>query len=147
MTMPDDRVHPDVSPVSQVSADAWEQHGAVGGQDPQGRLPAYAEAVAVTGIVQVREVPTLAAVAQAVALTAGAPLRVTGRTPQRRFIILSSNVDIYVGTEENNLRATQPVGLRVPADTLFSTAAAVEIWVVTGDSDGVVTFWSELDRG
>jgi len=147
MSMPVDINTPDVSNVAEVSADVWEQTMPVGGEDFKGRPPARATAVTVTGIVTVREVPTLGAAAQVMVLKVGDACRVVGRTDQRRFITLCANQDMYVSPQEQPLEASSPVGLFIPANTLWQTSAAVEIWAVAATTAGQVTFWAELDQG
>lgn len=146
MTMPDQTEHQDVSPVAQVAADAWLQEGPVGGQDIHGRPAATATAVTVAGLVLVRDVPALAATAQAYSLAASTPMRLGGAVPQRRHMTVVCSVAGYIGPDPNALTAAQPSGLLCPANVPIVVNSAAEVWVSL-TAPGVASCWSDLDLG
>lgn len=138
----------DVSPVAQVSADAWDQTAPVGGEDFEGRPAIQARAVTIAGITLVRDVPTLAGVAQSYPLgtlaTSGA-LRLLGAAPQRRHVTICADVAVRLGMDKALVEFGS--GLILPANTLHRSNYAGEVWVAATAGAGNVSFWAELDQG
>lgn len=136
-----------------VSADVWEQDGPIGASTDGLPQPVVAAldvlpVVAVAGVVQARETPSLMAVSNGmVGLVQGACVQVIGASPQRRRVLISTTVDCVIGTDKGTVQAG--FGLPVTAtDPPIELRAAVEVFaLVTGAGPGTIGFWAEVDPG
>lgn len=131
-----------------VSAEVWTQDGPIGASSDGFPEPDIMTAVAVAGVVQTRETPSLLAITGALtAVTQGQTFHLIGASPQRRRVLVASTVDIVVNVDRGS--AQQGLGLRIAANTApVELRAAVDIHVnVTGAGPGTVSWWAEVDPG
>lgn len=129
----------------EISSDLWEQDVPVGGENlPAGR-PAAADAVVPVGITVTREAPPLKAVANAIPVQNGQIIRIAGRTPQRRRILISGTAAFILCTSEGE--AQQGTGLSVAANMApITITAAVDLWAQASGA-GLITFLAEFYEG
>lgn len=131
-----------------VSADVWTQDGPVGASAAGFPEPERMRAVAIAGVAQTRETPSLMAVTGSLrGIVQGQSFHLIGASPQRRRVLISTSVDIVVNTERG--AAQDGYGLRIAANVApVELRAAVDIHVqVTGAGPGDVTYWAEVDPG
>lgn len=130
-----------------VSADVWTQDGPVGASDSGFPEPSVMPAVAIAGLVQVRDTPSLMAITGTIpGLGEATTVHLIGASPQRRRVLISASVDIAVNTDRG--AAQQGYGLRIPANGApVELRAAVDIYVHVLGESGDVTFWAEVDPG
>lgn len=126
------------------SSQTWEQDVNIGGEDANSEPAARAAAVSVQGIANVRNVPSMAAAANKIAVVTSSATRVVGKTAQRRAITICADVDGYLCVDESSAQAAS--GMPLPADTPVTLQSAAEIWFAS-TGNGTVGFWAELDLG
>lgn len=137
-----------MSEIDGVSADVWTQDGPIGASAAGMPEPEQMRVVAVAGLVQTRETPSLLAITGAIpGAVQGQTFHLIGASPQRRRVLVSASVDVVVNTDKG--AAQNGTGLRIPADVApVELRAAVDIWVnITGAGPGLVSFWAEVDPG
>jgi hypothetical protein len=131
----------------QEPAEVWTQETAMGGA-VDGRLPRAAQVVVVAGVVQTRETPPLTATPIRIPnLSQGALVHLVGAAPQRRRLLISTSVDVLVGTDKGMVQGGN--GFLIKSGVSYPPITAAEdIWVlVSGAGPGDVTAWAEVDPG
>lgn len=140
-------------PVPGPSVAVWEQDGPIAGEDERGRGATQALATVPQGITTVRDVPTLAAAANGYAVADTKAIRVLGRTPQRRNVVLVASVAPAVaGALVGVLNVDQSlaeagVGLFMHHGIPVPLTTAGEIWFRAFGNGVTVTFWADIDVG
>lgn len=137
-----------MSETDAVSADVWTQDGPVGASQDGFPQPAQVHAVAVSGLVQCRDTPSLMAVTGSIpGAIQGQTFHLIGASPQRRRVLISTTVDVVVNTDKGS--AQSGLGLRIPAGLApVELRAAVDIHVyVSGAGPGYISYWAEVDPG
>lgn len=122
----------------------WNQDMPTGGADELGRIPGAAVAVVPVGVVTVRDVAALRATAGTYTLTINQTVRLVGRSPQRRRLLVCATADYMLCTDENTAQAG--VGMTVTSEQPVALETAGEVWL-RAVAAGSFGFWSEYDEG
>lgn len=148
------------TPPSGPSAQTWEQDVSLGGEDVDSQPAALAQAVAVQGIAQVRNVPALGGGAQSILIppqTAALQTtkRIAGRQPQRRALVVvahSVTAATIAGLPVARLNVDQNSadngGLVLGHGIAVTLPYAGEVWAYCLDAVGVtVSAFACIDLG
>lgn len=134
-------------PTDELPAEVWNQdgpnQGAVGG-----RVPRVACPVIVEGVVATRETSPLAGNAIFIPNVSQNFIgQLCGAAPQRRSLIVCTDVDILINSDKGILTTAQ-WGFYIPAKVPVVFSASEDIWfLVLGAGPGKVTAWAEVDPG
>jgi hypothetical protein len=139
------RHHEEPEPYVGPSASTWTQDTSIGGENVDSQPAPVALAVSPQGIVQVRDVPTMRAVANSYPFAASADaFRLVGETPQRRAITIIATAAVTLNVDQG--LAQSGTGLPIPANTPVAFESAGQIWCKPGAGAGIVGFWAEIDQ-
>jgi hypothetical protein len=132
-----------------IPAEVWEQDGPQGGA-VNGVPATRAAVVTVAGVTVTREAPPLTANTNYIpAVVQNTVYHVCGTAPQRRRLLISSNVDIVISTDKGTAQAGQ--GLRIPANTTpVEIKACDDLYaspVGVTAAGSYISAWMEVDFG
>lgn len=128
----------------RVPDEVWNQDVPTGGADDAGNMPAAAVAVVPVGIVTVRDLAPLRATAGTYELASGSTVRLVGRSPQRRRLLVTSSTQYMLCADENTAQAA--MGMTVTTDQPVELRTAGEVWL-RAQGNGLFGFWAEYDEG